>query len=113
MGEWVFNLSRDEKISLLKYKEIYDDNLTEYIIDKIVYITDMSVFELRLYDIMDSRNYIVQIFSTNYKPNNYIVYQGMLVINYYFEGCELTYEDNYKLSKYIRKQKLNRILEKI
>ncbi len=54
MGEWIFNLSRDEKISLLKYKGMYDDNLTEYIIDKIVYITDMSVFELRLYDIMDS-----------------------------------------------------------
>lgn len=112
MGEWIFNLSRDEKISLLKYKGIYDDRLTEYIIDKIVYITDMPVFELRLYDIMDSRNYIVQIFSTNYKPNNYITYQG-IVVNGYYRGCELTYEDNYKLSKYIRKQKLNGILEKI
>ena len=75
MGEWIFNLSRDEKISLLKYKGIYDDRLTEYIIDKIVYITDMSFFELRLYDIID-RNYIVQVFSDNYKPINYIVYQG-------------------------------------
>lgn len=112
MGEWIFNLSRDEKISLLKYKGIYDDRLTEYIIDKIVYITDMSVFELRLYDIID-RNYIVQVFSTNYKPNNYIVYQGNHMMNNYFSGCELTYEDNYKLSKYIRKQKLDRILEKI
>lgn len=112
MGEWIFNLSRDEKISLLKYKGMYDDNLTEYIIDKIVYITDMSVFELRLYDIMDGRNYIVQIFSNNYKPNNYIIYQGIVVNNYY-RGCELTDDDNYKLSKYIRKQKLDRILEKI
>ncbi len=113
MGEWIFNLSRDEKISLLKYKEMYDYNLTEYIIDKIVYITDMSVFELRLYDIMDSRNYIVQVFSTNYKPNNYVIYNGKFVHNNYYRGCELTDEDNTKLSKYIRKQKLDRILEKI
>lgn len=109
MGEWIFNLSRDEKISLLKYKGIYDDRLTEYIIDKIVYITDISVFELKLYDII-GRNYIVQVLYNNYKPNNYIIYQGMFDI---FRGCELTDEDNYKLSKYIRKQKLDRILEKI
>ena len=49
-----------------------------------------------------TRNYIVRIFSTNYNPNNYITYQG-IVVNGYYRGCELTDEDNYKLSKYIMK----------
>jgi hypothetical protein len=75
IGEWIFNLSRDEKISLLKYKGIYDDRLTEYIIDKIVYITNISVLELKLDNLeLDNRSYFVQVFSTNYKPINYIAY---------------------------------------